>query len=189
MDGTTVRLWTIKTPIWITLCTSVYCFIFWYYHKIMSSFIHFFQLFFLPVQFVDKLWFKFTFLQVYKWLIFYKFKWRKYVDPFFILPDFLKFCRTCKWHVHYILRDYTVYFSSACTAAEGVPTLTTHPLACHLDSSCMAVDCCIRVSDITRNLHVKLTLDPCAFTMTLQMERYQVEVDLLTYNFGKLNFY
>lgn len=67
----------IKTPIWITLCTSVYCFIFWYYHKIMSSFIHFFQLFFLPVQFVDKLWFKFTFLQVYKWLIFYKFKWRK----------------------------------------------------------------------------------------------------------------
>lgn len=107
MGGTTVRLWTIKTPIWITLCTSVYCFIFWYYHKIMSSFIHFFQLFFLPVQFVDKLWFKFTFLQVYKWLIFYKFKWRKYVDPFFILPDFLKFCRTCKWYVHYILRDYT----------------------------------------------------------------------------------
>lgn len=108
---------------------------------------------------------------------------------FFILPDFLKFCRTCKCHVHYILRDYTVYFSSACTAAEGVPTLTTHPLACHLDSSCMAVDCCIRVSDITRNLHVKLTLDPCAFTMTLQMERYQVEVDLLNYNFGKLNLY
>lgn len=74
MGGTTVRLWTIKTPIWITLCTSVYCCIFWYYHKIMSSFIHFFQLFFLPVQFVDKLWFKFTFLQVFKWLIFYKMK-------------------------------------------------------------------------------------------------------------------
>lgn len=102
MGGTTVRLWTIKTPIWITLCTSVYCFIFWYYHKIMSSFIHFFQLFFLPVQFVDKLWFKFTFLQVYKWLIFYKFKWRKYVDPFFYSPRFLEILQnmqmTCTLH-------------------------------------------------------------------------------------------
>lgn len=106
---------------------------------------------------------------------------------FFYSPRFLEILQNMQMIC--TLHTEGLHFSSACTAAEGVPTLTTHPLACHLDSSCMAVDCCIRVSDITRNLQVKLTLDPCAFTMTLQMERYQVEVDLLTYNFGKLNLY
>ena len=75
--------------------------------------------------------------------------------------------------------------SSACSTVT-LPILTSHPVSCQLADSCLGVDCCISVSDISRNLHIRLVLDPCAYTLTIQMERYRVELDLLTYNFSKL---
>ena len=70
-----------------------------------------------------------------------------------------------------------------------LPVLTSHPVSCQLADSCLGVNCCISVSDISRNLHIQLVLDPCAYTLTIQMERYRVELDLLTYNFSKLLIY
>lgn len=76
--------------------------------------------------------------------------------------------------------------SSACSSTVTLPALTSHPVSCQLADSCLGVDCCVSVSDISRNLHIQLVLDPCAYTLTIQMERYRVELDLLTYNFSKL---
>lgn len=79
MDGTTVRFWTIKT-IWITLCTSDYCFIFWNCNcKIVSSFIHFILIFFF---YLIRLYMNFEISSLFYRCInnWYLTKWRKYVD-------------------------------------------------------------------------------------------------------------
>ena len=76
--------------------------------------------------------------------------------------------------------------SAACSSTVTLPALTSHPVSCQLADSCLSVDCCVSVSDISRNLHIRLVLDPCAYTLMIQMERYRVELDLLTYNFSKL---
>lgn len=100
MGGTTVRLWTIKT-IWITLCTSDYCFIFWNCNcKIVSSFIHFNFCFF----YLIRLYMNFEISSLFYRCInnWYYTNWRKYVDPLFQSPRFLEILQnmqmTCTLH-------------------------------------------------------------------------------------------
>ena len=63
--------------------------------------------------------------------------------------------------------------------------LTGSPLVCYLDSTCTAVDCCIQVNRISRNLNVKVSLNPCSHILTLELERFEIELDLITYTKGK----
>lgn len=64
--------------------------------------------------------------------------------------------------------------------------LTSEPLVCHLDYDCTGVDCCLQVDKIGRTLRAFVSLDPCSQIMTISLERFTIQVDLLNYAFGQL---
>lgn len=79
---------------------------------------------------------------------------------------------------------FFVFFFVGCFSPVTLTNLTSTPLVCYLDSTCTAVDCCIQVTRISRTLNVKVTLDPCSHMLTVELERFKIKLDLLTYTKG-----
>ena len=72
-----------------------------------------------------------------------------------------------------------------CTSDVQLNNLTSDPMVCHLDFTCLGVDCCIQVDMARRTLRASLNLDPCSQIMTIALERFTINVDLTNYTFGR----
>ncbi|KAK3609658.1 hypothetical protein CHS0354_035943 [Potamilus streckersoni] len=63
-------------------------------------------------------------------------------------------------------------------------------MACHVDSSCLAVDCCVDMGRIESRMQqtflVILRLDPCNHQLTVGIEKMKFEISLLSYKFGEM---
>ena len=79
---------------------------------------------------------------------------------------------------------YVGHFS-VCTSDVQLNNLTSDPMVCHLDFTCLGVDCCIQVDMARRTLRASLNLDPCSQIMTIALERFTINVDLTNYTFGR----
>ena len=62
------------------------------------------------------------------------------------------------------------------------------PVSCTLLSSCTAVDCCIYVDFLKRSFHAVLDIDMCSRKITLALEKLKIDLSVLDYTWGMLNF-
>ncbi|KAL5013968.1 hypothetical protein ScPMuIL_008238, partial [Solemya velum] len=58
-------------------------------------------------------------------------------------------------------------------------------ISCKLDESCTGVECCLNVSRLRRNIHVKVALDPCQYTLNLAIEKLEVVQTLFDHDWGR----
>lgn len=63
--------------------------------------------------------------------------------------------------------------------------LTSQPVLCTISSKCTEVRCCVAVSPISRNFAAYIDIDPCNHRMTVGIEDYKTNVNLLSYTYGK----
>jgi hypothetical protein len=57
-------------------------------------------------------------------------------------------------------------------------------MACHLDTTCTSVTCCAPVDLINRNINFFLKIDPCNYTFSLGIEKYNFEFSLYETDFN-----
>ena len=86
---------------------------------------------------------------------------------------------------------YIVFDSlfAVCPGVSHLNNLTSDPAICYLDYSCSLLNCCVSVEKIDRSMSVQIKLDPCSQKMTVNLERISIEVDLLTFDFGRQHFF
>lgn len=48
----------------------------------------------------------------------------------------------------------------------------------------MAIDCCITVNPLARNIHAFLDINVCEQTVSVGIEQFQFEFNLIDYEFG-----
>ncbi|XP_053392737.1 uncharacterized protein LOC128555173 [Mercenaria mercenaria] len=58
---------------------------------------------------------------------------------------------------------------------------------CHISSSCTAVECCVGVDYLKITVHVSLEIDFCDFVIKGSLEKISFELNLINYDWGKLN--
>ncbi|VDI38368.1 Hypothetical predicted protein [Mytilus galloprovincialis] len=56
---------------------------------------------------------------------------------------------------------------------------------CHLSNDCTGVTCCTDVDLLSRSISTSLKLDPCQYTLQVQIEKLVVNISLVDYQFGK----
>lgn len=74
---------------------------------------------------------------------------------------------------------------SGCTSSVTLPDISSVPGVCHLDDTCTGVNCCLSPSLLSHSLNVRVSLDPCAYLMTVYLEKLQINVDLYNYTQGR----
>lgn len=74
---------------------------------------------------------------------------------------------------------------SGCTSSVTLPDISSVPSVCHLDDTCTGVNCCLSPSLLSHSLNVRVSLDPCAFLMTVYLEKLQISVDQYNYTQGR----
>ncbi|KAL5015119.1 hypothetical protein ScPMuIL_009389 [Solemya velum] len=60
-------------------------------------------------------------------------------------------------------------------------------IVCYLPSSCMEIDCCLRVDLIGHTFRTVVKLDPCNFVLHLEIERLVWDYSLFDYEWGEYN--
>ena len=94
--------------------------------------------------------------------------------------------------LYFIAVQYTMSFIChifpflACTTVPKteLPPMNNSAIRCHLLTSCTEVQCCVKADNVNRTFEAKLNLDPCQQRMTVVLERLEVTMDLLSYQWG-----
>ena len=74
------------------------------------------------------------------------------------------------------------------TASTPVPLSGT--TSCHILPDCTSIDCCVDVSFLAnRSINIQVAMDPCGSVLSLNIEKFQHNVTLYNYQFGKLDNY
>ena len=105
--------------------------------------------------------------------------WLSYIFPTFIL-------RSVSAIAWYIVLDSLI---AVCPGVSHLNNLSSDPVICYLDYSCSLLNCCVSVEKIDRSMSVQIKLDPCSQKLTVNLERISIEVDLLTFDFGRRHFF
>ncbi|XP_052071180.1 uncharacterized protein LOC127709616 [Mytilus californianus] len=71
-----------------------------------------------------------------------------------------------------------------CLEKVNLPILS-NGTTCHLSDDCIGVTCCTDVDLISRSISTSLKLDPCEYTLQVQIEKLIVNISLIDYQFGK----
>lgn len=58
-------------------------------------------------------------------------------------------------------------------------------IVCYIPSSCMEIDCCLKVDLIGRNLRTVIKLDPCNFVLHLEIEQFTWDFSLHDFIWGR----
>lgn len=89
-----------------------------------------------------------------------------------------------------LLLTFTVLFRFivVCQGVSHLNNLTTENVTCYLDYSCSLLNCCISVEKIDRSMSVQLKFDQCTQKLTVNLERVKIEVDLLSFEYGRNYF-
>ena len=94
----------------------------------------------------------------------------------FVLDDFkcltLKFLRQC------------VIFLACVSSVPVLPAIVDS--VCHLKADCNSVECCTEVPFLRKTFRTSVTLDPCNFLLTVNIERMTREITLTGYSWGLL---
>lgn len=78
-----------------------------------------------------------------------------------------------------------VYFLGCVEPVTSLINISSHA-SCHIPGSCMAVDCCVTMPSFRRDIHVLVDLDPCEFTLIVEIERVHLSLPLMEYKWGSL---
>ncbi|CAC5375019.1 unnamed protein product [Mytilus coruscus] len=71
-----------------------------------------------------------------------------------------------------------------CSGKVNLPALP-NGTTCQLSDDCTGVTCCTDVDPLSRSISTSLKLDPCEYTLQVQIEKLIVNISLLDYQFGK----
>lgn len=64
----------------------------------------------------------------------------------------------------------------------------TGDIACHIPSTCNSMTCCVQSDLLRRSLFTSIDLNTCLYTMTVTIEDFQHEIQLLNYKWGRFLF-
>ena len=64
-------------------------------------------------------------------------------------------------------------------------TTLSGPISCVIPTTCTTVECCVYVDFLQRSFLAVLDIDPCSRTFTISIERFVIDLDYLTYQWGK----
>lgn len=79
---------------------------------------------------------------------------------------------------------FKIVFISECQQKVSLPSVA-NSTSCHLFTDCTSVTCCTDVNLINRSVRTSLILDPCQYSLEVQIERLTVNISLMEYDFGK----
>ena len=71
------------------------------------------------------------------------------------------------------------------TLKSPLPSLSTQPITCHVDTSCGSLRCCINVASLSTTFTTRLEVDPCNYKMTVAIEKLVFSKDLFDYEWGQ----
>ncbi|KAL3873866.1 hypothetical protein ACJMK2_036950, partial [Sinanodonta woodiana] len=71
-------------------------------------------------------------------------------------------------------------WSKACPLGISLPNLLG-PVSCHVTSHCTRLECCLGVDVLQRAVKIFMFLDPCAYQMTIGIEKLTYLVDLMDF--------
>ncbi|XP_076076023.1 uncharacterized protein LOC143046845 [Mytilus galloprovincialis] len=75
-------------------------------------------------------------------------------------------------------------WNNDCLKKGSLPALS-NGTTCHLSDDCTGVTCCTDVDLLSRSISTSLKLDPCEYTLQVQIENLVVNISLVDYQFGK----
>lgn len=78
-----------------------------------------------------------------------------------------------------------ITFFSECGRLSGISQFTDSDLInCYLSDTCTTVSCCVEDKVLKRNMETVVKIDPCKFTMMLEIEKLQFNISLLNFTWG-----
>lgn len=76
-------------------------------------------------------------------------------------------------------------FFSECGRLSGISQFTDSDLInCYLSDTCTTISCCVEDKVLRRNMETVVKIDPCKFTMMLEIEKLQFNISLLNFTWG-----
>ncbi|KAK3102203.1 hypothetical protein FSP39_009587 [Pinctada imbricata] len=75
-------------------------------------------------------------------------------------------------------------WNNGCPQSVSLPTIPGND-TCHLYDYCTGVRCCVEVETLQRTIDFTLSLDPCNYRLTINIEKFSVEESLFTYTYGQ----
>ncbi|KAK3101942.1 hypothetical protein FSP39_007535 [Pinctada imbricata] len=79
-------------------------------------------------------------------------------------------------------------WNSGCPQSVSLPTIPGND-TCHLYDYCTGVRCCVEVEKLQRTIDFSLSLDPCNYRLTINIEKLSVEESLISYTFGQKKYF
>lgn len=81
-----------------------------------------------------------------------------------------------------------VFYISACPSMPTFNDISSHA-SCYIPDTCTALDCCIEVDRIKRQLRTYIDIDTCNYKLTVGIEKLYLEYSLVDYQWGKKEKY
>ncbi|XP_062596534.1 uncharacterized protein LOC134257978, partial [Saccostrea cucullata] len=79
------------------------------------------------------------------------------------------------------------YWKDKCGKVSGMSQFTeSDDINCYLSDTCTTVSCCVEDSVLKRNIETRVSIDPCKFTMKLEIEKLQFNISLMNFTWGEL---
>lgn len=76
-------------------------------------------------------------------------------------------------------------FYSECGKVSGISQFTDSDLInCYLSDTCTTTSCCVEDKVLKRNIETVVKIDPCKFTLKLEIEKLQFNISLLNFTWG-----
>ncbi|VDI79784.1 Hypothetical predicted protein [Mytilus galloprovincialis] len=75
-------------------------------------------------------------------------------------------------------------WNNDCLEKVSLPALP-YSTTCHLSDDCTGITCCTDVDLLSRSISTSIKLDPCEYTLQIQIEKLVVNISLVDYQFGK----
>ena len=90
------------------------------------------------------------------------------------------------WYREYtvFLPLYLLWYFTDCPKNISLPRLP-ESTACHIPDFCTGVTCCTEIELLQRAVTTSVKLDPCLYTLEVQIEKLVVNISLVDYEFTK----